>query len=38
MNTQEVANRLVELGRITMNEINVYKVENGKIVEEQFFY
>ncbi|WP_394972791.1 SnoaL-like domain-containing protein [uncultured Croceitalea sp.] len=27
-----------EQGRVTMNEINVYKVEDGKIVEEQFFY
>lgn len=26
------------MGRINMEEICVYKVENGKIVSEQFFY
>lgn len=25
-------------GRVSMNEICVYKVENGKVVKEQFFY
>jgi hypothetical protein len=25
-------------GRVDMHEICVYKVENGKIVKEQFFY
>ncbi|MDY8136326.1 SnoaL-like domain-containing protein [Aquimarina sp. 2201CG5-10] len=27
-----------EQGRMQIEEVNVYKVNNGKIVEEQFFY